>query len=130
VFKFKENTIKIVEKSISSEKTVEKTKTVQFTRSLWHRPIKNSENPKVQPINITNDKKEVEKPKIDICKLYQKPKLISSLDEYEEEENVDDSYGYNQKVLVTPSIKKLPLVESKKKKAPESDSEEEEEEEE
>jgi hypothetical protein len=33
------------------------------------------------------------------AELYQKPKLISSSDEFEEEEgNVDDSYDNNQKV--------------------------------
>jgi hypothetical protein len=84
---------------------------------LWNPPVKNSENPKIQSIIHTDDRRDSEKPKTDVTKFYQKPKLISSSDEYEEKEesDADDSYDNNQKTLVIPSIKKLPLVENKKK---------------
>jgi hypothetical protein len=103
-------------------------KNVQIHRNLWDPLIKNSEKPKVQSIIHTDDRRDSEKPKTDVTKLYQKPKLISLSDEYdykEEESDADDSYNNNQKTLVAPLIKKLPLVENKKK-APALDSEEDE----
>jgi hypothetical protein len=50
----------------SSKGIVEKENPVQFPRSLWNPPIKNSEKPKARAINITNDKKDLEKSKTDV----------------------------------------------------------------
>jgi hypothetical protein len=53
-----------------------------------------------------------ENEKADVTKLYQKPKLISSSDEYdkEEDESADDSNDNNQKDLSHSTDKKVAVV--------------------
>jgi hypothetical protein len=64
--------------------------------------------------------------KPDVCMMHQKPKLVSSSEEYKEEEDSDFSFANNQKFTVIPTVKKLSLVENVRKKIPPSDLEEEE----
>jgi nitrate reductase beta subunit len=61
------------------------------------------------------------------CKLYQKPKLPSTSDKYEEAD--EEEYPYfeldsNQKTKVTPIIKTLNIVQNRKKQERSNDSEE------
>jgi hypothetical protein len=96
-----------------------------------YRRIKGSINTDDQDY-FKRKRKEEQQLKTDVCKIYQKSKLIDSSDEYKEEEeeeeeenDADDSYDNNQKSVIIPSVKKLPLLENRNKKASSTDSEEE-----